>query len=134
VVDSESTKTTESGAPRVYGAGKRVKGHKLHAMMDAYGRALVLDVHPDNVKYRDGAPPLLGASRCGWPFVALAFADAGYAGEHDASTSPTSIEIVRKPDGQVGFAVHTRRWVVERFFSWVGCHGRSAKDFEASVA
>jgi transposase len=68
------------------------------------------------------------------PFVALAFADAGYAGERVASASPIRLEIVRKPKGQVGFAVHARRWVVERFFAWIGRNRRLAKDFEASVA
>ena len=98
------------------------------------GRALALHAHPGSVQDRDGAPPLLRASRCRWPFVALAFADAGYAGERVASASPIRIEIVRKPKGQVGFAVHARRWVVERFFSWIGRNRRLAKDFEASVA
>jgi hypothetical protein len=30
--------------------------------------------------------------------------------------SPIRIEVVRKADNQVGFAVIGRRWVVERFF------------------
>ena len=38
-----------------------------------------------------------------------------------------------KPDGQVGFAVHARRWVVERFFAWINRNRRLAKDFEAAI-
>jgi transposase len=83
------------------------------------------------VQDRDGAPPLLRASRRRWPFVELGHADAGYAGDR---ASPIRIEIVRKPKGQVGFAVHARRWVVERFFAWIGRNRRLAKDFEATVA
>ena len=49
-------------------------------------------------------------------------------------TCPIRIEIVRKPEGQVGFAVHARRWVVERFFAWINRNRRLAKDFEASIA
>ena len=45
------------------------------------------------------------------------FADAGYQGPRVAAASPIRIEIVRKLEGQVGFAVHARRWVVERFFA-----------------
>jgi hypothetical protein len=37
----------------------------------------------------------------------------------------------RNPD-QVGFAVNPRRWVVERFFAWIGRNRRLAKDFEAT--
>ena len=47
---------------------------------------------------------------------------------------PFRVEIVRKPADQVGFAVHPRRWVVERFFAWLGRNRRLAKDFEASIA
>lgn len=132
--DNQSTKTTESGGPRGCDAGKRVVGRKRHAMVDTDGRAPVLHAHPGSVQDRDGALPLLRASRRRWPFVELAFADAGYAGERVAGASPIRIEIVRKPKGQVGFAVHARRWVVERFFAWIGRNRRLAKDFEASIA
>jgi transposase len=39
-----------------------------------------------------------------------------------------------KPEGQVGFAVHARRWVVERFFAWINRNRRLAKDVEATIA
>ncbi len=50
-----------------------------------------------------------------------------------ASASPIRIEIVRKPKGQVGFAVQPRRWVVERTFAWLGRNRRLARDFEATI-
>ena len=81
-----------------------------------------------------GAGPLLRASRRRWPFVLLCYADGGYAGERVAKASRIRIEIVRKPKGQIGFAVHARRWVVERFFAWIGRNRRLARDFEATIA
>jgi len=45
-----------------------------------------------------------------------------------------AIEIVRKPKNQIGFAVHPRRWIVERCFAWLGRNRRPAKDFEATIA
>ena len=45
-----------------------------------------------------------------------------------------AIEIVRKPPDQVGFAVHPRRWVVERFFAWISRNRRLWKDPEATLA
>ena len=99
-------------------------------MVDTDGCAL--ELHPS--RQRDGAPPRLRAARSRWLFVELGLADVGYAGHRVARASFIRIEIVRKPQGQVGFAVHERRWVVEQFFAWIGRNRRLIKDFEASVA
>jgi hypothetical protein len=50
-------------------------------MVDTAGRPLVLQVHPASVQDRDGAVPLLKASRRSFPFVERAFADGAYAAE-----------------------------------------------------
>ena len=134
VIDSQSVKTTESGGIRGYVGGKKIKGRKRHAMVDTDGRALKLQAHSAAIQDRDGAGPLLRASRPSWPFVQLAFADAGYQGPRVAAASPICVGIVRKPEGQAGFTVHARRWVVERFFAWINRNRRLAKDVEATIA
>lgn len=127
-------KTTEAGGPRGYDAGKKVLGRKRHVMVDTDGRLLCMQVHPASVQDRDGAVPLLRASRRRFPFVERAFADAAYAARRVADATAIAIEIVRKPPDQKGFAVHPRRWVVERCFAWLGRNRRLARDFEASIA
>jgi putative transposase len=134
VLDSQSVKTTESGGPRGYDAGKKVKGRKRQVMVDTDGRALVLDPQPANVQDRDGAVTVLQLSRRSFPFVSKAFADAGYAGDRPATATLVTVEIVRKPPDQIGFAVHPRRWVVERFFAWISRNRRLWKDPEATLA
>ncbi|CDZ73701.1 Hypothetical protein NGAL_HAMBI2610_53330 [Neorhizobium galegae bv. orientalis] len=37
------------------------------------------------------------------------------------------------PKDQVGFAVHPKRWVVERFFAWISRNWRLWKDPEANI-
>ena len=112
----------------------QVMGRKRHAMVDTDGRPLLLQVHPASVQDRDGAVPLLQASRRSFPFIERAFADSAYAAERVADATCIAIEIVRKPVDQVGFAVHPRRWVVERCFAWLNRNRRLAKDFEATIA
>ena len=72
-------------------------------------------------------------SRRIFPFIQRVFADSGYAGEKVAKATLIAVEIVRKNPDQVGFAVNPRRWVVERFFAWIGRNRRLAKDFEATI-
>ena len=56
----------------------------------------------------------------------------GVAG-HPRAASIVTVRIVRKPLDQVGFAVHPRRWVVERFFKWISRNRRLWKDPEATL-
>ena len=134
VIDSQSVKTTESGGPSGYDAGKKVKGRKRQVMVDTDGRGLLMEPQPANVQDRDGAPVILRLSRRSFPFIVKAFADAGYAGERAATATCISVEIVKKPADQVGFAVHPRRWGVERFFAWISRNRRLWKDPEATLA
>ena len=53
--------------------------------------------------------------------VWFVFADGGFAGKLVEWTSRvlrTTLHIVRKPEGQQGFAVIPRRWAVERTLAW----------------
>lgn len=134
VIDSQSVKTTEAPGPRGYGAGKKVKGRKRHAMTDTDGRLLALEVQTADTQDRDGAVPLLKASRQRHPFVSLAYADSAYRGERVANVTSIILQIVRKLANQVGFVVHPKRWVIERTFAHLGCNRRLSRDFEATIA
>ena len=78
--------------------------------------------------------PLLKVSRKSYPFVEKAFADSAHSGDKPQNASVIDIEIVRKPPDQIGFAVHPRRWVVERLFGWISRNRRLWNDPEATIA
>lgn len=137
VMDSQSVKTTESGGPRGYDAGKKVTGRKRHIITNTLGLMLFVLVLRADIQDRDGAPDLLKAIRHRFPWLRHIFADGGYAGEKLrmalAGNGGWTIEIIKRSDAAKGFEVLPRRWVVERTFAWLGRCRRLAKDWERTI-
>ncbi|MGH3566223.1 MAG: IS5 family transposase [Pseudonocardia sp.] len=136
IVDSQSVKgaDTVGAASCGYDAGKKINGRKRHIAVDTGGLLLVVLVTAAGVQDRDGGARVLGRARMAMPSLALVWADGGYAGEKLVvwvrRRLRIMLEIVRKPEGQRGFSVLPRRWVVERTLSWITAHRRLARDHE----
>lgn len=135
VVDSQSVKgaDTVSADSRGYDAGKKINGRKRHIVVDTLGLLLVVLVTAASVQDRDGGARVLNRAKMAMPSLALVFADGGYAGRLVAFARRLLrivVQVVRKPEGQRGFAVLPRRWVVERTLSWLTAHRRLARDYE----
>ena len=81
VVDSLSVKTTESGGPRGFDAGKKVKGRKRHLAVDTLGLPIECQITVASVQDRDALAPLLKAVRNSSPWVKMSFVDGGYQGD-----------------------------------------------------
>ena len=138
VIDSQSVKTTESGGPRGYDAGKKIKGRKRHILTDTEGNLVHAVIHTADIQDRDRAPLVLAEIVKRFPWLRHIFADGGYAGNKlkDAlrRISKWTIEIIKRSDTAKGFEVLPRRWVVERTLAWLNRNRRLAKDFEHTIA
>ena len=134
---SQSVKTTESGGPRGYDAGKKIKGRKRHILTDTCDYLVHAVIHSADIQDRDGAPLVLAAIINRFPWLRHVFADGGYAGPHLRKMlkkiGKWTLEIIRRSDRAKGFEVLPRRWGVERTFAWLGRNRRLAKDFERTI-
>jgi putative transposase len=136
IVDSQAVRTAEGGAERGYDAGKRTPGRKRHILVDAMGLLLAVVVHSASVQDRDGIKLVLSRVHGRFPRLKLIWADAAYeaAVGWAKQVGNWALELVRKAEGQRGFVVLKRRWVVERTFAWLMRCRRLARDYERTTA
>jgi putative transposase len=81
IIDSQSVKSTGVGGEQQgYDEGKKVKGRKLHLLVDTQGLVLKAKVHAASVMDWDGIKMLLRAD-IEFPRLSHLWLDAGYRGE-----------------------------------------------------
>ncbi|MER7439152.1 IS5 family transposase [Pseudonocardia alni] len=138
IIDSQSVRGADTVGQdtRGYDAGKKINGRKRFIITDTLGLLLTTMVCSASIQDRDGAKSIL-LDLYLHTRVRFVFADAGFAGRLlDWATSilRTTVEVVRKPPEQRGFAVLPRRWAVERTLAWLTAHRRLARDYERDPA
>ena len=66
-IDSQRVKTTESGGPRGFDAGKKIKGRKRHIVTDTQGLLVGAVDHTVDIQDRYGAPDVFASIRQNFP-------------------------------------------------------------------
>ncbi len=69
-----------------YDAGKKVKGRKVHALVDTEGLPIRVVVHSAGIQDRDGAALVLDKIRQRFNWLELVWADGGY-NAHQVTTA-----------------------------------------------
>jgi transposase len=135
IIDSRTLQSTpESGHRAGYDGGKKKKGTKIHMAVDTLGNVISLLASPANEQDRAAVSELcLQVQQATSVHVEVAFADQGYTGERtalDAAESGIELIVVKRPEGEKGFILLPKRWVVERSFAWFSRFRRLGRDLE----
>jgi transposase len=135
LVDSRTLRSrVESGQRAGVDGHKRVRGSKVHAVVDTLGTRLALAVTPANEAERRQISALAQrVQEVTGETVEVIYADAAYTGEETAAAAQEQgmrLVVVQRPEGSHGFVLLPKRWVVERSFAWVSRFRRLARDYE----
>jgi putative transposase len=134
-LDSQSVKKGGPGQESGYDGGKKVNGRKRTILVDTMGMLLAAVVHGAHRSDHKGLT-LLGTWFAPlWQCLQLIWTDSTFGGKDFTvwveQTLGWTLEVVSKKEGQKGFEVLPRRWVVERTFAWFGRYRRLSKDYES---
>jgi len=116
--------------------GAAIAGRKPHILTDTDGLLVAVQVLAGRVQDRDGAKPLLRASRSLWACLETVFADGGYAGGLIAwAMRPTNLVlcIVERAHALLRFGPLPPRRVIERRFGWRMTNRRPVLDVEQRI-
>lgn len=136
ILDSQTIKIADQAGERGYDAGKKIKGRKRHLLVDTLGLILALAVTAADVQDRDGARGLLEVLRHQFCRLRRVWADGGYAGAliewlwQLRGQRRVRLDIVKRKEGERGFAVLPKRWIVERTLGWLMKSRRLRCDYE----
>jgi len=133
LIDSQSVKTTKEAQEVGFDGGKKIKGHKRHSLTDTVGNMLNVVVTAANVSDIAGGKLLIKKIMEDFPAIEKIWADGTYRGgfiDWVHEKIEAVLEIVKRDDGEKGFKVLPKRWVVERTFAWLSSYRRLSKDYE----
>jgi putative transposase len=135
-IDSQCVQRTQMQGEWGFDMGKHVYGRKRHIVVDTLGLLLAVVITPANISDTAGAVQVLPLLRqCAHRLKKL-WCDGGYfeSAFEQARQQGFKLEAVLRPEGQKGFVLLPKRWVVERTFAWLSRCRRLAREYEVRTA
>ena len=134
-IDSQTVKSAETASDTGFDPGKKLKGRKRHALVDSLGLVFAVAVTAASVSDADGAELVLRMVAASNPRLATVLADSAYNRETldiymTAAGAKYRLVIVSKLPGQKVFIPQPKRWLVERYFSWLRASRLLAREYE----
>jgi|SRR5215203_2543490 len=136
-LDSQSVKASAHRGVRGYDSGKKVKGRKRHLLVDTLGLVITVVVTAASVSDPAGARQVFRRLGGAGKKLRRIWVDGTYRGqllEWVAEHLWFILEPVLRPEGQKGFLVRPKRWIVERTFGWLTRCRRLSMDYEVLPA
>lgn len=140
IVDSQSTKTAHGGEAIGFDGFKKVKGRKRHILTDVLGLVLAVSLTAANVPDGKLLVPLVQQLQRSHDKPLTVLADGAYGiadyPERFQQAFPQEhikLQLTKKDEGQKGFKVIPKRWIVERTHAWNGNARRLSKDYERTI-
>lgn len=102
-------------------------------MVDTNGFVVRVLVSAADISDSEGGSWLLLNHPQAFPNVNTVRVDQGYKQQFVEWVSENlgwTVEVITKPANQVGFVVHSKRWVVERTFAWLGRCRQLSKEYD----
>jgi transposase len=136
IIDAQSVDGADTcpATSRGSDGAKLRDGRKRHVLTDTLGLLLEVTVTPANMHDSKAAPALIDAFMAEpGRLLKLVWADSAYQGQALAdafAAHGVTVEIVRRSDGNRGFVVLARRWIVERTLGWLSRARRLNRDHE----
>ena len=133
IVDSQSIKL----APMIYehrgiDGFKKINGRKRQIITDVTGRIYGSIVHSANIHDSVVSTSFLTIIQSYQKRLKKILADHAYQGDFSKIVEENQVkfEVPKREEGQKGFVVEAKRWVVERSFAWLNFFRRTTLDYE----
>jgi len=134
IIDSESVRWGNNRALNSFDGNKKVKGIKRHVIVDKNGFLIAVMVTVAHIHDSKAVNLLMRVLKEMLCSIKVIVADGGYRGEIAEQVKKGFgylIQVVmRSDDNKAGFKPISKRWVIERTFSWFDNDRRLCRNYE----